>query len=147
MAIVVGYVARAEGRAALRRGAHEARLRATKLVVINSNRGGRDLDSVEALFTEDAQYRRSPYEPAEVGHAGIRAFWLDDEDSEGFTLSAEPVAVEGRSAVVRLLVRYGNPVRQEYTDLWVLRFAPDGRVADFEEWAYWPGKPYTNAET
>ena len=53
MAIVVGYVARAEGRAALRRGAQEARLRATKLVVINSNRGGGDLDSVAA-----AQYER-----------------------------------------------------------------------------------------
>jgi nucleotide-binding universal stress UspA family protein len=52
MAIVVGYVARAEGRAALRRGAHEARLRSTKLVVINSNRGGRDLDSVEAAQYE-----------------------------------------------------------------------------------------------
>ena len=30
---------------------------------------------------------------------------------------------------------------QEYRDLWILRFAADGRVADFEEWAYWPGKP------
>jgi hypothetical protein len=25
----------------------------------------------------------------------------------------------------------------------VLRFAADGRVEDFEEWAYWPGKPYS----
>ena len=48
MAILVGYVPRAEGRAALRRGAEEARLRQTKLVVINSNRGGRDLDAREA---------------------------------------------------------------------------------------------------
>ena len=23
--------------------------------------------------------------------------------------------------------------------MWLLRFAPDGSVADFEEWAYWPG--------
>ena len=42
--------------------------------------------------------------------------------------------------MVRLEVRYGKPVRQEYRDLWVLRFAADGRVEDFEEW-YWPGKP------
>jgi nucleotide-binding universal stress UspA family protein len=52
MAILVGYVPRAEGRAALRRGAEEARLRQTKLVVINSNRGGRDLDEKEAARHE-----------------------------------------------------------------------------------------------
>ena len=52
MAILVGYVPRAEGRAALRRGAEEARLRRTKLVVINSNRGGRDLDAREAAQHE-----------------------------------------------------------------------------------------------
>ena len=52
MAILVGYVPRAEGRAALRRGAEEAQLRRTKLVVINSNRGGRDLDDKEAAQHE-----------------------------------------------------------------------------------------------
>lgn len=101
-----------------------------------------DLDAVAELFTEDARYRASPYEEPEVGHAAIRAFWLDDE-GETFTVAAEPVAVEGRDAVVRLEVHYGQPVRQEYRDLWVLRFADDGRVEDFEEWAYWPGKPYS----
>ena len=24
-----------------------------------------------------------------------------------------------------------------------MRFAADGRVENFEEWAYWPGKPYS----
>jgi ketosteroid isomerase-like protein len=101
-----------------------------------------DVSAVARLFTEDARYRRSPYEPSEVGHAAVRAFWDEDRD-EVFTVAAEPVAVEGRDAVVRLDVRYGDPVRQEYRDLWVLRFADDGRVADFEEWAYWPEKAYT----
>ena len=104
-----------------------------------------DLDAVGQLFTEDARYRSSPYEEPEVGHAAIRAFWLDDE-GETFSVSAEPVAVEGRDAVVRLEVRYGDPVSQEYRDLWVLRFAADGRVEDFEEWAYWPGKPHSAAD-
>ena len=101
-----------------------------------------DLDAVAELFTQDARYRPSPYEQAEVGHAAIRAFWLDDE-GQTFTVRAQPVAVEGLDAVVRLEVRYGDPVRQEYRDLWVLRFAADGRVEDFEEWAYWPGQPYS----
>ncbi len=101
-----------------------------------------DVGAVAALFTPDASYRPSPYESPKVGHDGIGAFWLDDED-EVFTMRAEPVAVDGRSAVVRVDVRYGEPERQEYLDLWVLRFSADGRVEDFVEWAYWPDKPYT----
>jgi hypothetical protein len=101
-----------------------------------------DADAVRGLFTETARYRRSPYEPSDVGHAAIGAFWAEDR-GETFTVEAEPVAVEGRVAVVRLQVRYGDPVHEEYRDLWVLRFADDGRVEDFEEWAYWPGLPYS----
>jgi len=79
---------------------------------------------------------------ADVGHDAIKAFWADDAD-EVFSAEAAPVAVDGDVAVVRVEVRYGEPLRQEYRDLWLLRFAPDGRVAEFEEWAYWPGKPYS----
>ncbi|MFC5998285.1 universal stress protein [Quadrisphaera sp. GCM10027208] len=53
MAIVVGYVPTKEGRAALKTAAAEARLRNTKMIVINSNRGGRDLDAEEARRYED----------------------------------------------------------------------------------------------
>lgn len=114
--------------------------------VANYERAWRDGDTgaVARLFTEGARYRRSPYETSEVGHAAIRAFWREDE-GRSFTMTAEPVAVQGRDAVVRLEVRYGEPGNQEYRDLWVLRFADDGRVEDFEEWAYWPGKPYTTS--
>jgi hypothetical protein len=101
-----------------------------------------DLAGVARLFSDDARYRRSPYEESNVGHAAIRAFWLDD-DGKTFTMTAEPVAVEGPDAVVRLKVLYQEPVAKEYLDLWVLRFAADGRVEDFEEWVYWPQRPYT----
>jgi hypothetical protein len=83
-----------------------------------------DLTAIAGLFTEDARYRPSPYEDAKAGHAAIRAFWLADE-GEVFTVRAEPVAVEGRAAVIRLDVRYDPPAGQEYRDLWVLRFAED----------------------
>jgi len=104
-----------------------------------------DVTGVERLFTEQAHYRPSPYEESEVGHDAIRAFWLDDA-GETFTADAELIAVEGRRAVVRVEVRYGEPVTQEYRDLWVLRFAEDGRVEDYEEWAYWPGRPHSAAD-
>jgi nucleotide-binding universal stress UspA family protein len=50
--IVVGYVPKPEGRAALRRGAEEARLRNAKLVVVNSHRGGREFSAEDAADTE-----------------------------------------------------------------------------------------------
>ena len=50
--IVVGYVPKPEGRAALRRAAEEARLRGARLVVINSARGGRDFDAEDAVDSE-----------------------------------------------------------------------------------------------
>ena len=100
------------------------------------------VSAVPRPFTENASYRTSPYEEPRVGHAAIQSFWLDDE-GRTFSVSAEPVAVEGRDAVVRLEVLYRVPVAQEYRDLWVLHFAPDGRVEAFEEWATWPGKPYS----
>ena len=54
-------------------------------------------------------------------------------------MDARVVAVDGDVAVVRVYVQYLTPTEQEYRDVWILRFAPDGRVADFEEWAYLPG--------
>lgn len=104
-----------------------------------------DLEAVEDLFSADARYRPSPYEESEIGHDAIRAFWLDDK-GKTFSMSASPVAVDGRDAVVRVVVSYGDPVYEEYCDLWVLHFTDDGRVDDFEEWAYWPGRPYSAAQ-
>ncbi len=50
--IVVGYVPKPEGRAALRRAAEEAKLRDMRLVVVNSHRGGREFDREDALESE-----------------------------------------------------------------------------------------------
>jgi nucleotide-binding universal stress UspA family protein len=50
--IVVGYVPKPEGKAALRRAAEEARLRNSRLVVVNSHRGGREFDRDDALESE-----------------------------------------------------------------------------------------------
>jgi nucleotide-binding universal stress UspA family protein len=50
--IVVGYVPKPEGRAALRRAVEEAQLREARLVIVNSHRGGRDFDKDDALETE-----------------------------------------------------------------------------------------------
>lgn len=51
--IVVGYVPKPEGHAALRRAAEEAQLRDARLVVVNSHRGGRELDREDTVETEE----------------------------------------------------------------------------------------------
>ena len=53
--IVVGYVPKPEGQAALRRSAEEATLREAKLVVVNSHRGGRDFDREDTIEAESAE--------------------------------------------------------------------------------------------
>lgn len=50
--IVVGYVPKSEGKAALGRAAEEAKLRGSRLVVVNSHRGGREFDRDDALESE-----------------------------------------------------------------------------------------------
>lgn len=101
-----------------------------------------DLDEVGQLFTPDVRYRPSPYEPDLTGHSALQAFWRE-EPGTTFMMHATTLAVEDRTAVVRVVVQYLQPREQEYTDLWVVRFADDGRAQDFEEWAYWPGRPYS----
>jgi nucleotide-binding universal stress UspA family protein len=55
--IVVGFVPTKEGRAALTRAVEEARSRRSRLVVINSNRGGRDFDD-EASQAAESELER-----------------------------------------------------------------------------------------
>lgn len=51
--IVVGYVPKPEGEAALKRGIEEARRRDAKLLVFNSHRGGDDADGGKAPDEDD----------------------------------------------------------------------------------------------
>jgi nucleotide-binding universal stress UspA family protein len=51
--IVVGYVPKPEGRAALGRAIEEAKLRGARLVVVNSHRGGGGFDGEDAIDTEE----------------------------------------------------------------------------------------------
>ncbi|MBF4763907.1 universal stress protein [Nocardioides islandensis] len=52
--IVVGYVPKPEGDAALDRAIEEAKLRDDKLVVVNSHRGGREYDGEDVIRDDEA---------------------------------------------------------------------------------------------
>jgi SnoaL-like protein len=96
------------------------------------------------IFTGDATYRQGPYDEPVTGLPAIARMWEAERDGpdEVFRMTSDVIAVDGDTAVVRVEVSYGEPVWQEYRDLWVLRFASDGRCSWFEEWPFWPEQPH-----
>ncbi|MEU6263442.1 YybH family protein [Saccharopolyspora shandongensis] len=102
------------------------------------------VDALAGVFSPEASYRQAPYLEPVVGLAAIARMWEAERvgPDEEFQLTSSPVALEGDTAVVQVEVRYGGSVPQEYRDLWVIRFAPDGTCRAFEEWPFWPGKDY-----
>jgi len=93
-AVVVGYVPTAEGRAALRTAADECRLRNARLIVINSNRGGKDLDSVEAArYEQELTTVRGELDAAGVANE-VRQLVRGLEPAEDLIAVAEEVAAD-----------------------------------------------------
>lgn len=97
--------------------------------------------ALSELFSEQASYRMSPYGEPARGLAAIGELWERERTGpdEGFEMDYEVLAVDGDTAVARLEVQYASG--NEYRDLWVIRFAADGRCREFEEWPFWPGQP------
>jgi ketosteroid isomerase-like protein len=97
-------------------------------------------ESLRELFTEDASYSMGPYEDPAKGLEEIGTLWERERRGadEEFEMEHRVVAVEGDTVVVRVEVKYGPPQHLEYRDLWIARFAPDGRCREFEEWPFWP---------
>ena len=93
-----------------------------------------DRADVEALFTEDARYFTLPTRPPIEGRAAIVADWLDRADEPGsWTARLDVIAIDGDLAVVQGEVDYAGP-DDDFVNLWVIRFAEDGRCAEFTEW-------------
>jgi nucleotide-binding universal stress UspA family protein len=104
--IVVGYVPKAEGRAALRRAVEEAQLRDSKLVIVNSHRGGRDFDPEDAIETESQlQEVRDQLEETGVEHE-IRQLVRGMDPAEDLI----SVAGEVRAEIVVIGLRRRTPV-------------------------------------
>src|SRR5690606_25951570 len=95
-----------------------------------------DPDDIRALFTEDAEYFGSPSSSPERGHDEIVARWLEDQDEPGSTtFEWSPVVMNDDVAVVRCVTGYPEgPKVGTYDNLWVIRFAPDGRAREFTDW-------------
>lgn len=67
--VVVGYVPKPEGEAALDRAIDEAKLRGVKIVVVNSHRGGSEFDGQAAVKAEaDLEQVKKKLEASGVEH-------------------------------------------------------------------------------
>jgi nucleotide-binding universal stress UspA family protein len=92
--IIVGYVPKPEGKAALRRAASEARLRGARLVVINSNRGGHDLEGDDAIaYTEELDAVRRELDEAGVENE-VRQLVRGQEPAEDLISMAEETGAD-----------------------------------------------------
>ncbi len=102
---------------------------------------------IEALFTDDAVYSYRPWDSDEHtlrGRDAIVASWLEEPDApEAWDAHYEPFAVDGDRAVAVGWSRYaptGDDPERTYHNAYLLRFAPDGRCAEFHEFYMLEGK-------
>ena len=107
--------------------------------------GTYDPEQIGALFSTDAVYFYDPFTEPLRGREAIVADWLADRDEAGtYEGSYRPVLVAGDEAVARGYSRYFNTngtVRDEYDNLFLLRFDADGRCAEYREWYMKKPKP------
>lgn len=96
---------------------------------------------IEELFTTDVIYRFRPSRshPAAEGIEAVVEAWLGEtrDDPGSWEARYEPFAVDGDRAVAIGWSRYfANGVEPErvYHNAFLLRFAPDGRCAEFTEY-------------
>ena len=90
-------------------------------------------DDIRAMFTEDAEYRTAPFHAPRIGLDAIVAGWLEDRDEPGdHEFEWTELGIDGDVAFVEGETRYTSGRR--HANLWVIRFAPDGRATSFTEW-------------
>jgi hypothetical protein len=106
-----------------------------------------DAAQIGARFTEDAKYSPFPWPRDENywhGRDLIVEKWQGHGDSKvGWRFEHEILAVDGDTAVIEGWTDYdrgdADPWTEQYANLWVIRFAPDGRARSFREW--WVQRP------
>ncbi len=95
---------------------------------------------IGALFTEEATYGYNPWDEPLRGREAIVADWIDEPDPPGsWEATYRPLLIDGDRAVARGRTEYADG--KTYWNLFVLRFAPDGRCAEFVEWYMRQRKP------
>ena len=93
-----------------------------------------DPAAIGALFANDALYYTAPFRDPWRGRDVIVADWLERKDEAGtWTFRHEIIAVAGDLGFVRGWTHYTDPPTA-FSNLWIVRLAPDGRCVEFTEW-------------
>jgi hypothetical protein len=93
-----------------------------------------ETDHIKALFTEDAVYDPQTADGEWEGIDEIVARWQEIDDNEdNWDFEWLPVVEADEIAVVAGRTRYLEP-ELTYRNLFIIRFADDGRCSDFTEW-------------
>jgi len=94
---------------------------------------------IRALFTEDAVFYKEPFNEPLRGHEAIVAMWLKHQDGTfTSTFGWKPLSVTDDLSFIQGETDYGSV---KYSNLWVIRLAPDGRATEFTEWWMDQSKP------
>ena len=96
-----------------------------------------DADAIVALYAEDAFYLSHPFREPHLGKTGVRDYVLSAfaEEDEVACWFGRPVVSGDRAAVeYRAFITYRGR-EQTLAGTTLLRFAPDGRVAEHRD--YW----------
>lgn len=98
-------------------------------------------EPIVGLFTDDVVYRWRPYSsyPSAVGIDAVVDAWLGEtrDEPDAWEARYEPFAVDGDRAVATGYSRYvatADEPERTYWNCFLLRFAPDGRCAEFTEY-------------
>jgi hypothetical protein len=92
-----------------------------------------DPGDIGDLFTDDARYFTAPYREPWTGREGIVAGWIDRKDEAGtWKFRYEVLGMDGDTGFVRGWTDYTDDT--DYSNLWLIRLADDGRCSEFIEW-------------
>ena len=91
-------------------------------------------DELAGLFTEDAVYDPQTAGGEWEGIEEIVARWQEvDDDEDNWDFEWLPLVETDDLAIVTARTRYFEP-ELSYRNLFIIRFADDGRCSDFTEW-------------
>ncbi len=102
-----------------------------------------DPAQIGALFTDDASYTTYPFREPRRGRDTIVAWWVSQGDSKNeWRFERERLVVEEDTGVVQGLTTYPaseSSPEAVFSNIWLIRLAPDGRASSFAEW--WVQRP------
>jgi ketosteroid isomerase-like protein len=103
----------------------------------------RDAELAAALFSADATYRETPFDPPMTGRDGVRDYWRRvTADQRDVAFSSRAIAVNGRHGVAEWSARFrleSSGARLELDGVFVLEFDEAGLCTSLREW--WHVRP------